>query len=1270
MKKFPGFLLNFSEREMAGEAKHFYNFKSFRLNIAERQLLSNNSPISLVLIAVALIAFFTSGAAGQSGTTSVNGTVFDQQGKVVVGASVVLISTEKGFSRSVTTNNNGAFSFPAIQSDVYRLEVEMNGFKKFVRGELRALVDSPTEISAVLEIGNINETVNVTGTDESLLNTQDATVGNTFDSTQVTQLPTQARNVINLLTLQPGVTRFGFVAGGRSDQANITLDGVDVNEAQTNDIFNPVLRLNAEAIEEFRVTTTTANASQGRSSGAQISLVTKGGTNQLRGALFLSGRRTGWTANDFFNNRSGVERPKLDRNIFGGAVGGPVWKNRVFFFYSYEGERTTRGGTALRNVPLPNLGQGIIRFNTTTGQTAPLHCLQIAMVFPATNGCNPIALAALASSASRYPANSFEIGDGLNTAGFRFNADNRIKNNSHVFRLDFNINAKQQMFLRANYISDTEASAPAFPDTPAPSAWEHPVGFVIGHNWVISSSLVNNFRYGLTRDAFTNLGDSTDNAIAFGGVFSPRLYRRDLARITPVQNITDDVSRIWRNHTFQFGTNIRLIRNRQLDYASAYDFAFTQPGAYAIGSVAAQLNTYLFNAFGYQIAAENSQGVVQSVTAAIGRINGYGALFNFRQDGSLQPLGDPNPREFRTEEYDFYLQDIWKLRPNLTLTLGLRYGLSRPVYEAVGYEVKPTVSLSEILRLRGEGAANGTPYNEQIVLDLSGPSNGRSPLYKWDKNNFQPRIAAAWSPDFGENFFGRLFGRNNQSVIRGGFAVTNDYFGQQLAVKFDFDNLLGFASAQEIPLNTYNLTTNVAPLFTGFNQSIRNFPGITIPTANLTFPRQAPNRNFPTAIEGGFDENLVAPINYNWSLTYERTLPGKLIVSASYLGRKARNLLVPRDAAQIANFTDSVSGMDWNTAATQLEILRQQNTPVLQVPQIPYFANLFPGRISGQIGCDPAYNQTQAVYAMVYTGDGSCDPTDWTTVQLRLSQLSSRFPGQHIYYQPQYGTYSAWSTVGRSDYQGLTFTARQRLGARLTADFNYTYSHSKDDGSRLQTANVVGQATVINSFRQQDLYAPSDFDMRHIVNSNAIFKLPFGHGEPIFGGVSKYADLLVGGWQLTGIFRFNTGVPISAPKERGRWSTNWVITSYATRIADVKPCPTRGGSLYGCNTLEAYNSFRSPYPGESGERNVFRLPGFWVLDMGLGKTFNLPNEGHKFQVRWEVFNVANTQKMGNVAANVIDLDPQTATEVPTNFARFTTIQGSPRSMQFVLRYSF
>jgi hypothetical protein len=727
---------------------------------------------------------------------------------------------------------------------------------------------------------------------------------------------------------------------------------------------------------------------------------------------------------------------------------------------------------------------------------------------------------------------------------------------------------------------------------------------------------------------------------------------------------------IWRKHTFQFGANIRFFRSRLQTSFRSFDTAAVDSALYPSGAITTALNNS-----GYQIA--NAQSVQNAVAAVIGRYTSYTATFIFRRDGVLQPSGIPRKREFRSEEYDFYVQDVWKLSRNLTITAGLRYDLSRPVYETGGYEVKPNVSLSEYFERRAAGAANGAPYNQPIVLDYSGTANGKSPLYKWDKNDFQPRFAVAWSPNFGKtgktgktgkSRLGWLFGRNDESVFRGGFAVTNDYLVAALASAYEQQNNLGFASSSQA--RSFNLT-NVGELFTGFNQTVRNLPNVALPVGNLTFPLQPPNQISPMAIEIGFDENLVSPINYSWNLTFERTLPGGLIVSVSYLGRRARNLLQSRDAAAIANFVDTESGMDWNTAATELEILRQQGAAVSIVQQIPYFANLFPANLAALLGCDGSYNQTQAVYSLAFRGAGGCGAgADWTTVQRTLSTLSSRFPGEHIFFQPQFGSYAARSSVGKSDYQGLTFTVRQRLGTRLTMDFNYTFSRSEDDGSNLQGTNVFLPAGfIINPFRQADMSAASDFDMRHIVNANAIFKLPVGRGEMFFGSVNKFVNLFLGGWQLTGIFRYNSGLPISAPIDSGN-ATNFNVRSYTTRTSDIQTCPTRGGSLFGCNAAEVYRSFRNAYPGETGERNVFRLPGYWTIDAGLGKTFDLPWENHRLQFRWEVFNLTNTQKMGTVGAYAVELDPQTAAQTPTNFSKFTAIQGSPRNVQFVLRYSF
>jgi len=256
-----------------------------------------------VLLAVLVMS---SVALAQAGSSSVRGIVNDLQGRPVAGATVSLINEQKNFNRTQTTNDSGTYVFTAVPPDTYRVDVEAAGFKKSSISEVQALVDTPTTRDVLLEVGSVSETVSVTAGADAPINTTDATIGNTFESRRITELPLNAGNVVGLLSLQPGVTRTGFVNGGRSDQANITLDGVDVNEQQngldvvTNQAFSSVLRVMRESVQEFRVVTTNPNADTGRSSGAQVSLVTKSGTNDWHGSLFEYHRNTVTSANDFF----------------------------------------------------------------------------------------------------------------------------------------------------------------------------------------------------------------------------------------------------------------------------------------------------------------------------------------------------------------------------------------------------------------------------------------------------------------------------------------------------------------------------------------------------------------------------------------------------------------------------------------------------------------------------------------------------------------------------------------------------------------------------------------------------------------------------------------------------------------------------------------------------------------------------------------------------------------------------------------------------------
>jgi hypothetical protein len=946
-----------------------------------------------------------------------------------------------------------------------------------------------------------------------------------------------------------------------------------------------------------------------------------------------------------------------------------------------------------------------VRYRNTSGSITTLTTAQLNTIFPA--GMNPVAIAALAGAAAKYPVNDSSVGDGLNTGGFRFNAPLPVKLHSHAGRFDYNLSSKQQLFLRANVIYDLTGGIPQFPDTPAPNLWEHPWGFVAGHTWAISQRFVNNFRWGLTREAFSQQGDSGENAVRFRFVFSPVLDPsvRTVNRVTPVHNITDDFSWLKGNHTMQFGGNVRLISNRRTSFANAFDNAITNPSGYFAGgnNMSEAVNTFGTTNLGAPLDLGFTDAVQAAVTALVGRFSQYSALFTFGHDGTLLPAGTPAIRDWRTREYDVYGQDVWKIRPNLTLTYGLRYSYSLPVWEANGFEAGTDIPLSDFFQKRLEGAAKGTPFNDPISIVLTGKVNGKRPLYDSDKNNFQPRIAVAWSPEYKSGLLGKFFGTKGQTVLRGGFGITNDYYGQQLAVSFDLNNALGFSSSQNINVNTYSIpdiyggggTRPLAPLFTGFGQSVRMLPNITVP-GSLTFPQTA---GFTTArpIQSSLDQRIVAPINYSWNFTFERELPHGLVLQASYIGRSARHLIASRDVMALNNLVDPKSGMDWYTAAGMLEQARVAGVPVSAIQPIAYFQNLFPSDLADRINnfycggecVDPSLNQTQTVFAMAQRGFFG---NDWTDTQDALDQaVNGGISGKgNLFFQPQYGALSTFSSVARSNYNAGTLSIRERLGTTLTMDFNYTLSHSLDDASGLSTAGSYGGAFIVNPILQQLSYANSDFDIRHLINVNAVWQLPFGRGRTFFGDANKIVNGIIGGWQLSGIYRWNSGLPVgfygdSGPFDNSRWATNWNVQSNVIRTQPIQTCPDRGGvpsainpsaapKLFGCNTQDAYNSFRNARPGEIGDRNVFRVPGYVDLDLGLGKSFTMPwSERHKLQIRVEAFNITNTQRLGQYNTGRsgfgVNLKPSTATP-PTVWSNFTAIQGTPRVIQVGARYEF
>jgi len=1266
---------------------------------------------------VTAILFASVWSWGQTGTSTVRGVILDPQGKAVADATITLIDPEKDFSRTVLSSSSGDYVISAIPPGTYELEAEAPGFKRATVEQVQALVDASVVVDVHLELGQINENVTIVFDAVSPINTVDASIGVPFESRRITEIPLNARNIVNLLSLQSGVTPQGEVNGGRRDQANVTLDGIDVNEEQggldyatralaDNDTsydqafvaFASVLRTTPESVQEFRVTTTNPNSNQGRSAGAQVSMVTKSGTNNFHGSLYEFHRNTVTTANDWFNNQAGtfkandpevisgekkagdpvLPRPKLIRNIFGGAIGGPIIKDRFFFFYTYEGRRdASETAVPVRYVPTETLRQGIVRYTNTDGGITTLTPEDIAALYPLTGGVNQTVLDLLNSAPL---PNDNTTGDGLNIAGYRFNAPTPVRMGTHIARFDYNISPNQTLFARGNYQNDKYSQAPQFPGTPSPDVWVHPKGFVLGHNWTLNNAMVNTIRFGMTRQALSQQGDSDENLVNVRFVYQPYLYQRAINRTAPVYNLTDDFSWSKQNHIFQFGTNIRIIRNNRESYANSFDNAVINPSYFA-GSGSSLVAPLEDLAPGAEFDTRSA------IAAVLGRYSQYASNVIYNKPGEIQPSGTPSERTFATEEYDFYAQDSWKLRTNLTLSYGLRWGVNTTVRETNGYQVKPTVSLGKYFELRKEGMKSGVPYIEPITIDLAGPANGKDGYYDMEWDNFAPSVSLAWSPDFGDSILGRLFGRSSESVFRGGYRLVYDRIGTQLATSFDLNNTLGFSSSSEISANTYNVTTNLGPLFTGLNPDVRRFPNLELP-GPLEFPLSKPSDG-ARRIESTLDDSIKTPYYHRWNISYGRELPKGLSFEISYVGALGRNLMTTRDIAFLNNLTDPNSGQTWYEAAGILADLRDDEVSAWSgdVPEIPFFEHFYPGTsildaYLGYFGYDASgdlegLNPSQLAYSLV--APDYFDITDWTWVQDILDTFSP-VAGPFTFFQPQYATLGAYSTIGKSWYNGMEVSVHQRLGDDLTFDFNYTFSKSMDYTSQLLGAYTftTSNGLIRNPLNPEQAKAVSDFDITHNFNVNYLAALPFGSGKKYLSDVPGWVNTLLGGWQLSGIMRMHSGYPFYV-YDIGQWATNWQLTSNGVRLRPVK-AETNSNYEGEPNAFKdpvyVYQSFRSARAGEDGDRNILRLPWYFCLDASLNKTFRMPYaEGHQLQFRWEVFNVTNTQPFGVIDSLGLLADPYKGEPNP-GFGRYIgsqtpTGESRPgRVMQFGLRYAF
>ncbi|HKO96428.1 MAG TPA: carboxypeptidase-like regulatory domain-containing protein [Pyrinomonadaceae bacterium] len=1270
---------------------------------------------TLGLLLVFLLVPVSIFAQATSSTSSVTGIITDTTGSVIPGAEVKLTNTRTSSELVTKTDDGGVYRFSQVQpSEGYLLSVTSPGFQTLELGNIALRVGTVETHNLQLSPGQVTESVLIQDQGGATLNTTDASIGNVIDTRRMAELPVQFRgSPAALMGLQPGVigdnvgtgatNRVGSVTGSRADQGNITVDGIDANDQATGQAFATTGNAPIDAIQEFRTTSANPAASEGRSSGGQIQLITKSGSNQFHGSLREFNRTALTAANSFFNNRNGVERPQLTRNQFGGSLGGPLYlprfgeggpsvmggKDKLFFFFDYEGRRDARGISYLRIVPLAHVRAGGLAYlNNTAGcttdarlNTAPqcittLSSAQVRALDPLLVGVNPNLLSFINQ---RYPtANDLTAGDGINTGGFRFNAPSRRADNNYTGRVDWKITDQQRMFGRVSKISALQTDTvnatsvaqqfPGDPETSQISTGDY--AWVVGHNWVPTPSVVNNITVGLTKSILgfpNNFDPSFPQSYSFGLITDPYASFATQDRTVPVWTFRDDLSWTAGSHSFQFGGSVKTI-DQQTKLVSDFNYPLVGLGGNLTGFGTGVTGTSLR-------PANIGNGAVQrenydtAFSFLLGTIPSVSTLFNYDSAGVVQPLGTGKARDWRYDEYEFYAQDSWKMRNDLTLTYGVRWHIYPAPYERNGAQSIQNVDYESLINLRIANGAAGIagPSSEPfLVYELGGKANDARPFYANDWNNFAPRLSFAYNPSVQSGWLGKLLG-DRKTVIRGGATMTYDRPGGGITFLQDqnshiFDTFI----TTNLPVPNARIALLTMPRFVDVNTVplTNTAPAVTVPFT----PFVAGGEGFGTATQQtnyAVDPNFKVPYSFQYSFGFQRELPGNFILEASYVGRQGRKLFTLADAAQIIDFKDQASGQFMIAAFNNLQSQIESGGPITA---IPWFENQMGptvlanyGATCGAFGLGSNCTQLVANFLnhLIVIGDTA------DSIQALYANALIR---PNVGLSSQFGTNAFVTNKGSSSYNGLLVSLRKRFSQGMQFDVNYTFSNSIDNQSTVVNTTTSG-GLICDVTNLRVCRGPSDFDIRHLFNVNGIFELPVGRGRAFASDAPGWLDTIIGGWQVSGIFTARSGLPfslatVSWPRSfifDGANGVPAVISGNAAALrASIHDAP--GGTIqFFADPAAALAAVEYPRHGEIGNRNTLRSTPFWNLDTAVLKNFKLPwSENQRIQLRWEAFNAFNHHVFG-----LPDRDIGS-----TTFGQVTTSQSVERVMQFGIRWDF
>jgi Carboxypeptidase regulatory-like domain len=1231
-----------------------------------------------VLVVLALVLSALPLAAQSS---SLQGVITDPQGAIVPGAIVTITNTDTSAVRREPTDEDGVFRLLQVVPGPYKIEIQKPGFKTRVTN-LALQINQPATLNLQLDVGQTSDTVNVTA-ETTQINTQNATVGNPFNTEQVENLPLQTRNIASLLLVQPGVTSTGNVMGSQAGQTYITLDGVDVNgfngssTVSSTSSSSGALPIPLDSVQEFRTTVIGQGADMGRSSGGQVSIITKSGSNSFHGSLYEFNRNTDFEANDFFNNKVGTPRPALIRNQYGASLGGPIKKNRAFFFYNYEGRKDRSQATKKDTVPTDSLKQGIVKIALQNNQIVSLTPAQMQQIDPLGIGENPYILSLM----QKYPegnAPSLSSDKGLNFNVLQFNAPSPLDNHVQVGKMDFNLDkaGKQTLSLRGTLNGASQVSTTAqFPgQDPVAKTQDNSRGVSARYTYVVSPNLVNAMNFGYTRAGTASTG-SLNVAPNFGFTTLAPTTRASRT-FSPVYNYTNDLSWNKGRHTFQFGANISYKSSVSNSYTSSEPSYSVGTGSTLGGDVTADVLSYLQKSIP-GAALNSSTNVIAAFGAVFGILSSGSATYNYGLNGNVIPFGAPITRAFASTTSEFYAQDAWKAKPNLTITYGLRYSIYGAPYETDGVQVSPNISPNQYFADRQFAASAGIPNyalaSSYITYTPAGPVNKGPGYYPVRYNNFGPRLGAAYSP---KGWLATYLGSG--SVLRASYGLVYDNYGNSLASSLASGGTPGLTNAVAQAANT-NFSTS--PRYVGTAGSL---PVLAAPPSGITFPYTPPLAQGGYVTFSAVSADLKAPYEHLLSATYARPLPKHLSLEVGYAGRLSHRGILTADYGQpLSQFVDPKSGQSWQQAAMVLANLYYTGaiTPASVkanpslVPLQPFVQNTFPGAANLYIPGSATANLFYFVYQQ-HSGSWLDSLNGWDRTHMPGGGSANggclSIYGCNTFFTTQFSTLATYVNAGHAAYNAAIVTLRRTVTGGWGFDFNYTWSHAIDNG--------IG-GTLQNAFVPSQGLGPASFDMRHQVTSDFVVDVPVGKGKLVGRNMPKWANAVFGGWQTSGLYTFHTGVPVNCTASI-QYNVNYEQSSLCIPYPGLATPPSRGLGLDQLGYQSAYrntnagNDFVPSYAGVAGYNGLARGWAFWNLDAAVNKNFSFWQERIRATIRVEAYNVLNKEVFSNSAMSITPLQPGlTTTGLPSEFGNaafgeITSSQSTPRVLQAVLRFTF